>query len=156
MATRAEVLPLYHGSDRREDLSPEPIPSCNVIDGQPEATTLVLAERPGGLAAGLWSCTAGRFRWDYATDEVIHIVEGEAVITDQDGEVVLVGPGDVVRFVGGTSAVWDVPERIKKVWVLPAGRRDPASRLLRRVRRSATARLGRRRRARLGLPGLSP
>src|SRR5690348_5079927 len=110
--------------DTRGDLVPEPIPARNVIDGHPEATTLELASRLGGLKTGLWSCTAGHFRWDYKTDEVIHIIEGEAVITGQDGAAFTVGAGDVVHFARGTSATWDVPDRVKKVWVLPDRRRD--------------------------------
>jgi uncharacterized cupin superfamily protein len=143
MATPADVLPLSRGSDRRRDLEPAPIPACNVIDGQPEASAVLLAERPGGLAAGLWSCTPGRFRWDYASDEVAHIIAGSAIITDQDGTVVAVGPGDIVHFARGTSAVWEVHETIRKVWALPAWRRDPLSRAGRRVR-GAAARLRRR------------
>ena len=137
MSTPAEVLPLSHGTDSRRDLAPAPIPAVNVIDGQPEASAVLLAERPGGLAAGLWSCTPGRFRWDYACDEVAHIVEGAAVITDQEGCVFTVGPGDVVHFARGTWAVWDVHETIRKVWALPAWRQDPLSRLLRRTRGAA-------------------
>jgi uncharacterized protein len=148
MATLVEAAPLSHGSDRREDLSPEPIPHWNVIDGQPDAATLVLAERRGGLATGLWSCTAGRFRWDYPTDEVIHVIEGGAVITDENGRSFAVAPGDVVHFARGSTAIWDVSERVKKVWVLPTRRKDPATRLLRRVQYSIAARRHRRRTSR--------
>jgi uncharacterized cupin superfamily protein len=144
MATLVETLPLAHGSDRRQDLAPSPIPACDVIDGQPEAAALLLAERPGGLATGLWSCTAGRFRWHYTSDEVIHVIEGEANITDQNGAVFAVSAGDILHFAYGTSAVWEVRERVKKVWVIPARRRDPVSRLLRRLRLAAAARLRRR------------
>jgi uncharacterized protein len=144
MATLVETLPLSHASDRRQDLAPSPIPASDVIDGQPEASTLVLTDRPGGLSTGLWSCTAGRFRWHYTSDEVIHIVEGEAVITDQNGVVFSASAGDVIHFAYGTSAVWDVPERVKKVWVIPARRRDPVSRICRRVRLAFAARLLRR------------
>jgi uncharacterized cupin superfamily protein len=144
MATLVETLPLSHCSDRRQDLAPSPIPASDVIDGQPEATALLLAERPGGLATGLWSCTAERFRWHYTSDEVIHVIEGEAVITDQNGTVFSVSTGDIIHFAYGTSAVWEVSERVKKVWVIPARRGDAVSQLLRRVRLAFAARVLRR------------
>jgi uncharacterized protein len=147
MGTPEAVLPLSHATDRRRDLPPAPIPACNVIDGQPEASAVLLAERPGGLAAGLWTCTPGRFRWDYASDEVAHIVEGSAIITDQHGAVFTVGPGDVVHFARGTWAVWEVHQTVRKVWALPAWRRDPRDPVSRAVRalRAAAVRVLRRR-----------
>ena len=57
----------------------------------------------------MWDCTAGRFYWYYDFDETAHILEGEATITDANGRVWQVKPGDVVAVIGcggvGSGAV---------------------------------------------------
>ena len=56
-----------------------------------------------------WSCTAGRFTWNYIIDETLHVISGEAFVTDEKGEVRRLGPGDMVYFPAGSRSNWYIP-----------------------------------------------
>ena len=66
----------------------------------------------------IWECTAGRFECPYTQDEAVIIVEGEVFITDEKGEERRLGPGDLGFFPAGTSCVWRIPERVRKIAIL--------------------------------------
>ena len=99
-----------------DDFSPKPINPAWIIEGTPEARSrpLSLAE-DGTIRAELWDCSAGRFDWHYARDELIHVLEGGAELTSSRGSVTRIGPGDIVYFSPGQSVRWHVPEYVKKV-----------------------------------------
>jgi uncharacterized protein len=127
---------LKSGADDRTDLRPHPIRAEWVIDGSPAAAALDLT-RGEYIATGLWSCTAGRFHWHYQSDEIIHILEGEARLEDDHGNLLTLLPGSVVHFSPGDHAIWDVPVYVKKLYVDQALPRDPLSRAVRALRRVA-------------------
>jgi hypothetical protein len=62
-----------------------------------------------------WSCTKGRFRWQYRVDEMVHILSGEVIVTDQSGTERHIGPGDTAFFPAGSSSVWQVIQDVRKV-----------------------------------------
>jgi hypothetical protein len=45
------------------------------------------------------------------------VVAGEVFITDKNGEERRLGPGDLGFFPAGTSCIWRVPERVRKIAV---------------------------------------
>jgi uncharacterized cupin superfamily protein len=97
-------------------MRPAPIDPSWIIEGAPTARVAQLGRSRDGLTwTDLWDCTAGRFRWHYGPDETVHVIEGEAIVTDADGHVWTLRPGDVVTFRAGTKAQWHVPEYIRKV-----------------------------------------
>ena len=72
----------------QRELAPAPINPDWILEGRPQARYAPLSRLTDGRTwVDLWDCTAGRFHWYYACDETAHILEGEAVITDGDGEV---------------------------------------------------------------------
>ena len=66
----------------------------------------------------VWECTAGRFTWHYNEDETVVVIAGEVFITNDQGEERRLGQGDMGFFPAGSSCVWRVADRIKKVAVL--------------------------------------
>lgn len=98
------------------ELEPAPLPSDWVIEGTPQAHSKRLATSPDGTAAVIaWSCSPGRFNWHYAVDEILHVISGEVVVTDEKGESRRLGPGDVVYFPAGSHSVWHVIKEVKKL-----------------------------------------
>jgi uncharacterized cupin superfamily protein len=96
-------------------LAPSPINKDWILEGAPEARSAILSRSADQTACTImWSCTAGKFRWTYDFDETIHFVEGSVVIDDGSGPRRL-GPGDVVFFPAGTSAVWTIETYIRKL-----------------------------------------
>jgi uncharacterized cupin superfamily protein len=108
----------------RSDLQPEPIEPSWIKEGSPVARAVRVTESPDkALMAGLWDCTAGKFRWIYWFDEIVHIVEGEVRVDDGTRTHVLV-PGSVAYFPSGLETVWEVPKYVKKMFILRAPRQS--------------------------------
>ena len=112
-------------------LTPAPIPSGDVLAGNPTASSSPLVcSSDDGFSAALWTCTPGSFRWFYASDEIIHILEGEVrVVSDHGGAPLEFVGGDVVYFPRGTSAVWEIRKTIRKIAILRSNTADPLGRL---------------------------
>ncbi len=101
-----------------------PIPAADVVDGNPHARTWDIARsRQGGVSMNYWDCTSGCFRWHYAGDEMVQILEGEVHVTDADDVTRTLRAGDTAHFEAGTTLHWDVPEYVRKL----AFHRNPAS-----------------------------
>lgn len=102
-----------------DGLEPCPINKDWIIEGTPEATAKYLMETRDGTAfTVVWDCTAGSFRWHYGKDETVYIVSGEVFITDEGGEQRRLAAGDMAFFPAGSSAVWRVPQRVRKIAIL--------------------------------------
>ena len=133
------------------ELTPRPIASSWIIEGNPQASSCALSQSADGLASTIvWHCTAGKFNWYYDFDETILILEGGIVLESDAMPPTRYGPGDVIFFKDGAHAKWHVEGHVKKlafcrktqpVWLgfalrvvlklkkmfLPAGERQPAS-----------------------------
>jgi uncharacterized cupin superfamily protein len=100
------------------ELSVSPFPAEWVLEGSPQArATAIARSRDGAMTVIAWSCTKGRFRWQYQVDEMAHILSGEVFITDQSGTERRLGPGDTVFFPAGSSSIWEVTRDVRKVAV---------------------------------------
>lgn len=98
----------------QKPLEAMPVPSHWIREGEPVATATMLTEsRDKRYRSGIWECTAGTFEWHFELDEIVHILEGEVIVT-HDGTELHLRPGDVAHFPAGTSTVWHVPERVRK------------------------------------------
>ncbi|MEH2611839.1 cupin domain-containing protein [Bradyrhizobium sp. AZCC 1693] len=98
------------------DLMPSPIEPSWIIEGNPEARSRVLSTSADRAATTLiWSCTAGKFNWDYDVDETIMILEGSIVLESDGLPPKRYGVGDVIFFRSGAHAKWHVEGYVKKV-----------------------------------------
>lgn len=99
-------------------LDPAPIAPGWILEGTPQAHAKEMARsRDGTAVVFVWSCTAGRFRWHYGVDETVHIIAGEVFVTDHDGAVRRLGPGDMAFFPAGSTSEWRVPREVRKLAV---------------------------------------
>ncbi len=124
-----------------------PIEPGWILEGSPSARVASLSRSPDGMTwVDLWDCTAGKFHWHYHLDEVAHILDGEAAITDIDGTVWQIRAGEVVTFRHSSRALWHVPHYIRKVAIMYRPLPPPINALLRlRDRaRNLVGKLGRR------------
>jgi uncharacterized protein len=96
-------------------LAPSPINEDWIVEGAPAARSAILSRSRDETACTImWDCTAGKFRWFYDFDETVHILEGSVWIDDGQGPR-RVGPGDVVFFPVGSSALWEVETYVRKL-----------------------------------------
>ena len=62
-----------------------------------------------------WSKEVSTFPWDYSSQEVAYILEGEVTVTPKNGgDPVSFGAGDLVTFPAGFSCVWEVKKTLRK------------------------------------------
>ncbi len=89
-----------------------------IISGNPEFTTWNLEEASGGLYAGLWQSTPGKWRIAYDEWEYFHILSGHSVITEEGGEAVTLKAGDRLVLRPGFKGTWEVIETTLKDYVI--------------------------------------
>lgn len=108
----ASVLP-----SADEPLQSFPVPADWIEEGTPTATARFLSESgDGGLVTGIWHCTAGRFRWIFECDEVVHVLDG-GVEVEHDGKRIELGPGSVAFFPVGARTRWHVKTHVRKLFI---------------------------------------
>jgi uncharacterized cupin superfamily protein len=83
----------------------------------------ITVEKPGAAkleALGVkqwptWSKEVSTFPWDYSSQEVAYVLEGEVTVTPKNGgDPVSFGAGDLVTFPAGLSCVWEVKKALRK------------------------------------------
>ncbi|MGC4087547.1 MAG: cupin domain-containing protein [Polyangiaceae bacterium] len=100
------------------ELEASPICADHVLEGAPFARAKLLGESgDGGASFGVWTCTPGRFRWYFAADETVHILEGEVTVRVNDEERPLTA-GSVAFFPIGTWSEWTVTRYVRKIFFL--------------------------------------
>jgi len=98
-----------------EDGAPPPE---RIISGNPKFKTWNVEEQPGGLYAGVWESTPGKWRIEYDEWEYCRILSGVSVITGEGGEERRVGPGDSFIIRPGFKGAWEVIETTRKEYVV--------------------------------------
>ncbi len=62
----------------------------------------------------IWECPPSKFPWIYSDKEICLIIEGEANIKTEEGEIYSIKSGDLVEFPEGLSCEWEITKSIKK------------------------------------------
>jgi len=97
-------------------LSHEPVPSEQVVSGQPTTGSVVLGTF-AGREYGVWEMSPGAMS-DVEVDELFVVVAGAGRIEFADGSArVELLPGSVGRFDAGTGTVWTVSETLRKIYL---------------------------------------
>jgi uncharacterized cupin superfamily protein len=65
---------------------------------------------------GVWKRDVQRRHFERPYHEVAYIIEGEVEITDEDGEIIVAGPGDILITPRGSKGFWKNLSPVKKVW----------------------------------------
>lgn len=98
-----------------EEGAPEP---DRLISGDPRFTTWNIEEAEGGIYAGIWQATPGKWRIVYDEWEYFHILEGHSVITEEGGEAIHLKAGDRLILRPGFKGTWEVLETTRKDYVI--------------------------------------
>ena len=94
------------------------LPSDRLVAGRPKFTTWNLEERNGGLYAGVWESTPGKWRISYDEWEYCRILYGVSVITEDGGDARRVETGDSFILRPGFKGTWEVVETTRKEYVI--------------------------------------
>ena len=89
-----------------------------LIAGDPKFRTWNVEERDGGLFAGIWEATPGKWRIVYDEWEFCHILSGVSVIAEDGGQAHTVKTGDSFVLRPGFRGSWEVLETTRKEYVI--------------------------------------
>lgn len=108
LATDLLTQPLDHEVVARED----------VIEGSP---TTGVHELPavGGVEVGVWEISPGTVT-DTEVDEVFIVLSGRGTVAFEDGEMIALAPGTVVRLAAGERTTWTISETLRKIYLAAA------------------------------------
>ncbi len=72
----------------------------------------------GRLFSGIWESTPGTVKVDYVEWEFCHFIQGEAVLTREDGKKWRLKRGDVFIIPAGFKGTWQTVRKVKKHYVI--------------------------------------
>lgn len=70
------------------------------------------------FSCGLWERDVQRRYFEGQYHEVDYIIEGRVEITDDDGELYVAGPGDILVLPHGSKGYWKNLERVKMFYAI--------------------------------------
>jgi uncharacterized protein len=65
-----------------------------------------------------WSKEVSKFSWNFGTQEIAYILEGDVTVMPDGGEPVNFTAGDLVTFPAGMSCTWHVKKALRKHYQL--------------------------------------
>lgn len=89
-----------------------------LISGKPVTRTWNVEEADGGVYAGVWEATPGKWRIEYDEWEFCHILAGVSVIAEDNGPAITVKAGDSFVLRPGFKGSWEVLETTRKEYVI--------------------------------------
>ena len=89
-----------------------------LIAGDPQFRTWNLEEADGGLYAGIWEATPGKWRIVYDEWEYFNVLSGHSIVTEEDCEPVHLRAGDRMILRPGFKGSWEVLETTRKDYVI--------------------------------------
>jgi len=89
-----------------------------LISGNPQFTTWNIEEAEGGVYAGIWQATSGKWKIVYDEWEYFHILEGHSVVTEDGGDPIYLRAGDRLILRPGFKGTWEVIETTRKDYVI--------------------------------------
>lgn len=89
-----------------------------VISGNPLFRTWNCDEADGGLYAGIWEATPGKWQIVYDEWEFCHILSGHSIIAEDGGGERHVKAGDSFVLRPGFCGTWEVLETTRKEYVI--------------------------------------
>ncbi len=62
----------------------------------------------------IWTKEVSEFPWIYDEQETCYFLEGDVIVTPDNGEPVEMGKGDLVTFPAGMSCTWKIKSDVRK------------------------------------------
>lgn len=90
-----------------------------IISGQPRSAYKVLyTSQSEEFTAGIYECTAGKWKVSYAEDEFCTLIEGRLRMTSDKGEVQEFAAPDSFLIPAGFSGTWEPLGQLRKFFVI--------------------------------------
>lgn len=97
-----------------------PVASEKLVSGAPQTAYSVLhASSDGNFTAGIWECTAGKWRTNYLTDdEFCTLIEGHVVLTPESGPALEFRAPASFIIPRGFKGTWEAVTKVRKYFVI--------------------------------------
>ena len=90
-----------------------------LISGHPAQTMHNLfTSADGRFNSGIWECEPGAWRVIFSESEFCHLIEGEIIVSGDDGSERTFRAGDGFVSPAGFTGVWNVTKRTKKYYAM--------------------------------------
>jgi uncharacterized cupin superfamily protein len=89
-----------------------------ILSGDPQFRTWNFEEAEGGLYAGIWEATPGKWRISYDEWEYFNVLSGHSIVTEDGGAPVHLKAGDRMILRPGFKGTWEVIETTRKDYVI--------------------------------------
>ncbi|MBM7517094.1 cupin domain-containing protein [Nocardioides nitrophenolicus] len=111
---------LFQGALDESLLGP---PSAVVLEGEIAVRSAVpFTSDDARVLSGVWEAEPGCSRWEFLDrGEVILVLSGRMVVTQDGGEPVVLTAGTAAVFPIGWVGTWEITERIRKFFVVYRG-----------------------------------
>ena len=70
------------------------------------------------LYCGIWESTPGKVKVEYSEWEFFHFIEGEAILTNEEGKSWTLKAGDGFIIPPGFKGTWETVEKVRKHYVI--------------------------------------
>ena len=91
---------------------------ARILEGDPKSVSRTdfgdSIDAGGRLCSGVYGVTPGRFEVDYSWNEIATVLEGRIRLTDSNGNVNEIGPGESFFVAAGETINWEVLEETRK------------------------------------------
>lgn len=89
-----------------------------ILAGSPRFVSWEIDAQPGGLHAGVWEGTPGKWRIDYTEWEYCRVLSGVSVVTEDGAAPRHLTAGDSMIIRPGFKGTWEVVETTRKEYVI--------------------------------------
>ena len=79
------------------------------------------ATADGKFLTGFWEATPGTYHFTYNADEMVHMFEGKATLTDSNGASKTYFGGDSFFVPAGFKGTWKTEQTVRKIFAIKIG-----------------------------------
>ena len=100
-----------------EDWSP--VDASRIISGTPQsAAKVVYTSRDEKFCAGIYACTAGKWKVSYSEDEFCTLIEGSVTLTHENGTTQTYTAPESFLIPAGFNGFWEPHGNLRKYFVI--------------------------------------
>ena|SRR6218665_170874 len=95
------------------------IDAAKVVSGTPDhAFDVTYTSQSGEMSAGVYECSAGKWRVSYSEDEFCTLTEGTVRLTDDNGKTEEFRAPESFLIPAGFSGTWEAVTPVRKFFVI--------------------------------------
>jgi uncharacterized cupin superfamily protein len=108
---------ITHASAPLQNTSWTPLDDARIIEGNPQATHLILYTSPSGeLVSGIYECTKGKWKVAYVEDEFCTLIEGRICLTNMAGEAQYYAAPESFLIPSGYEGTWEAITPVRQTF----------------------------------------